>query len=201
MRRCCGAFNEGDFGLFKQFREWLDEIRDAIFSAAEKQSARPRDFAATLVAALIDEDYSLFVHVGDGAAVFKSDSGSSWTVASWPAHGEFASTTFFVTDDPEPRVRLVSIDFPIDAVALFTDGLERLILDFSTKLPHGPFFDSMEKPLGGLKPGRNRKLSADLFEMLESPRICNKTDDDKTIIIAKRVGWFRGLTILTLGSR
>ena len=169
-------------------REWLDEVRDTISVAAKELSATPRDFAATLVAALVGESYSLFVHIGDGAAVFRSDHSHSWTVASWPAHGEYASTTFFVTDDPEPRVRLVSIDFAIDAVALFTDGLERLILDFSTKLPHAPFFDSLERPLLGLDPGRNRKLSAHLLEMLESPQICSKTDDDKTIIIAKRLG-------------
>jgi hypothetical protein len=53
-------------------REWLDDIRDRIGSAASRIGAAPRDFAATLVGCLIGTKCSVFLHVGDGAFVFRT---------------------------------------------------------------------------------------------------------------------------------
>jgi hypothetical protein len=41
-------------------------------------------------------------------------------------------------------------------IAIFSDGLERLSLDFARQVAFKPFFDSMLKPLSGLPPGRDR---------------------------------------------
>src|SRR5258705_11562476 len=90
-------------------REWIDEIRDRIASAAANRGARPRDFAATLVGAVISNETSLFCHIGDGAAVYRTAEEENWVVASWPAQGEYAGTTNFVTEDPEPKSRLVIV--------------------------------------------------------------------------------------------
>ena len=168
-------------------RGWLDDVRDRISMLARKHNAVPRDFAATLVGSLIATNYALFVHVGDGASVFKARGSSEWIVASWPAQGEYAATTFFVTDDPEPHCRFVVVDEPVDEIAVFTDGIERLVLDFSRQSAFAPFFEKMFFPLKTSVAGRNRKLSRDLRRFLDSPSVCDKTDDDKTLILAKRI--------------
>jgi hypothetical protein len=167
--------------------EWLDEIRDRIAFEAEKRSAKPRDFAATIVGALIGGDNSVFYHIGDGAAVYRAASEADWIVASWPAQGEYASTTNFVTDDPEPKSRIVVVDDEIAEVAVLTDGLERLVLNFANHTAHAPFFNKMLMPMAGTVGGRNRKLSSNLLSFLDSPTVCDKTDDDKTLIFAKRI--------------
>ncbi len=167
--------------------EWIDEIRDRIASTAAKRDAKPRDFAATLVGALVGKETSLFCHIGDGAAVYRMAAEEEWVVASWPAQGEYAGTTNFVTEDPEPKSRLVVVDQEVAEVALLTDGLERLVLNFADRTAYAPFFNKMVKPLAGTMGGRSRKLSRDLQTFLDGPVVCEKTDDDKTLIFAKRV--------------
>jgi hypothetical protein len=167
-------------------RDWLDHIRDRIFAAAAKRDATPRDFAATMVGSLVGAERAIFIHVGDGGSAFKTGEAGDWTVGTWPQHGEYASTTHFVTDDPAPQCQFVSVDRSIEKVALFSDGIERLVLDFSSHQVFSPFFDNMFKPLDQSKSGRNRGLSKDLRRFLDGPSVCARTDDDKTLILAKR---------------
>jgi hypothetical protein len=63
--------------------------------------------------------------------VIKELRSDSWSAVSWPEHGEYASTTLFMTDDAELRLRISRGQMRIEAAALFSDGLERLALDFS----------------------------------------------------------------------
>jgi hypothetical protein len=167
-------------------REWLDAVRDRLSIMAQAMQANPRDFAATLVAAIAFPTAMTICHVGDGACAARRSGQAEWEVASWPAHGEYASTTFFVTDDPEPQLRLTSWEGEFSDIAIFSDGLERLALDFGNKSAFNRFFDPMSAPLAGLLPGRGRALSAQLRAFLSSPQILNRTDDDKSLIVAKR---------------
>jgi hypothetical protein len=165
---------------------WLDEIRERIILAAQRKEATPREFAATLVAAIVSGNDAAFIHIGDGAAVFRAGDSAEWIVPTWPAQGEYAATTFFVTDDPVPSVQYAYVEQSIAEIAVFSDGLERLALDFSKRAAHAPFFDTFFKPLQNSRTGRNRKLSRDLKQFLGGPTVCSKTDDDKTLILAKR---------------
>jgi Protein phosphatase 2C len=167
-------------------QEWLDEIRDRIGAAASRIGAKPRDFAATLVGCLIGIECSVFIHVGDGAFVFRTEGEANWSLPTWPAQGEYAATTFFVTDEPEVQLQLVSLCQPIEELAVFSDGIERLALQFSTKTAFSPFFDKVFVPLRRSTVGKNRSLSRDLKSFLDSPSVCERTDDDKTLLLATR---------------
>src|SRR5271165_1357618 len=116
-------------------RHWLDNIRDRIGAAASRIGVMPRELAATLVGCLIGTDCCAFMHVGDGGFVFRTKNEPIWSVPTWPAQGEYAATTFFVTDEPEPHVQFVNLSQPVDEIAVFSDGMERLALEFATKSP------------------------------------------------------------------
>lgn len=73
-------------------QEWLDEIRDRIAIAANNRGSVPRDFAATLVGSIVSNDEAVFIHVGDGASVFRTAETPQWNVPSWPAQGEYAAS-------------------------------------------------------------------------------------------------------------
>lgn len=76
---------------------------------------------------------------------------------------------------------------PIDEVALFTDGIESLVLHYASKTVHNRFFDNMFAPVRALeKEGMDADLSKELEKYLASPAVCERTDDDKTLILAKR---------------
>jgi hypothetical protein len=168
-------------------REWLDTARDHIFRSADQLATIPRELAATLVAAVVCSDGAIVCHIGDGACVLRKKGKRDLEVASWPAHGEYANSTYFITDEPEPNLQFTSLDGEFSDLAIFSDGLERLALDFSTKSAFDRFFQPIFGPLATLPPGRNRGLSAILRNYLDSQRIIERTEDDKSLILARRV--------------
>jgi hypothetical protein len=171
----------------EKVQEWLDSARDLISAVASRRNLIPRDFAATLVLAISNGTNSLVAHVGDGCAVFKDESLGAWIAPSWPYHGEYASTTAFVTDEDGPRLQYVIHDQPIVAMAVFSDGIERLVLDLIAKQPHQPFFENMFRSLFGKATlGRDRALSVQLKAYLNGSSINSRTDDDKSLVLSVR---------------
>ena len=169
----------------ERVRVWIDEVRDLIATTALRRSLRPRDFATTLVMVVATPEEVLTVHVGDGAVVGRFRKAEHWDALAWPEHGEFASTTYFVTDEAEVRARIKRYERQLDQVAVLTDGIERLALDLSNKVPHAPFFSGVSAPVQRSEViGRDGPLSAKLSQYLASDTINERTDDDKTLIVA-----------------
>jgi hypothetical protein len=163
---------------------WINDARDRLACAAESRSMRRQNFASTLVMLVASHSRSVVAHIGDGSVVARDDAGK-WETLSWPENGEYASTTYFVTDDPAPRLRILELPHAYDAYALFTDGIEDLALDQVARTPHQPFFGSMIRPLDhSTADGKDRSLSSALGQFLESERVCGRTDDDKSLILA-----------------
>lgn len=166
----------------EQLYNWIDDLRGRLATAASKRSLTRRQFAATLVLLVVHDTDVLALHVGDSALVARRQ--DAWEAVCWPENGEFASTTYFVTDDPDIRLRITRLPFEYDAFALFSDGLDSIALDHVAQLPYPRFFDPMIKPIDDAQ--GSRRLS-DLSEMLgrylDSERICERTDDDKTLIL------------------
>lgn len=164
---------------------WVDQARDSIFFAASRRNLIPRDFAATLVCVISDGEQTLIAHIGDGCAVLKNSSTNEWIAPSWPEHGEYASTTFFITDEADLKLKITRLQQPITSIALFSDGLERLALDFSEHKPYAGFFDGISRPLiQSTLTGKDMALSSALKRYLNSEAINSRTDDDKSLILA-----------------
>ena len=166
---------------------WIDEARDRIYTVAHRRSLVPRDFASTVICAIAVADQLVVAHIGDGCLVVHDKTNNVWVAPTWPDHGEYASTTRFITDDPCPALRISRHVGPVDALVMFTDGLERLALDFATVTPHTPFLSGICGPLYGTSTkGRNHPLSEKLKTYLGSPAVNARTDDDKTLVLAVR---------------
>ncbi len=165
---------------------WIDLARDKIAWVAPSRGSTPREFAATLVSVIAMENETIILHIGDGAAVCSAD--GQWLVPSWPAQGEYASTTFFVTDDPQPFFRITRLPHFVDRIAAFSDGIERLVLKFSDQTASASFFDKFSATVkNAAQTGHISSLSASLYRYLESPPINERTDDDKSLIVAVRI--------------
>lgn len=163
---------------------WIDSIRDRISAAAHVSLLRPRDYAATLVALIANNERCVVVHVGDGAAVVRDRESQEWHVPSWPFHGEYASTTCFVVDDPRAEFKIIQFEQAIDRFAIFSDGIENLVLDQKARVVPPTFFERLLQPVVSWEgTGRSRKLSNHLRDYLASKKVCEATDDDKTLIL------------------
>lgn len=167
--------------------DWVDEARDKIAMAASRRGLTPRDFAATLVMAVTDGSETFTAHIGDGAIVGRRALDQQWQMLSASENGEYASTTYFLTDPGTPRLRTVTIDNAIDAIFLFSDGIENQVLDTASGEPYANFFTPMARPFANSEAvGRNYELSERLAAYLDSEKFAEHTDDDKTLVIAVR---------------
>lgn len=164
-------------------------LRDAFHASREAlmltAGINPvRDYATTLSVAWICESWTVVGQIGDGAIVGRWADGQLATL-SMPQRGEFANQTNPLTaPDALTHLDIGGWDCPVDKLALLTDGLQGLALNFLTGNPHppffAPFFDAVRTPID------SDVLSADLSSFLHSQRICERTDDDKTLLVAGR---------------
>jgi hypothetical protein len=169
----------------------VNEVRARIFRQADDLGLRHKDFATTFLGAVCYMNVALFMQIGDGAIVFEVDNGLGLQLAIPPMHGEYANSTHFVTDDNALgilRTRVFEHRKPLH-VAMFTDGLERLALDFrnAPPLPHQPFFRRLFDMLLAKQHGRERELYTDLLDFLDCDNVNSRTDDDKTLALACRM--------------
>lgn len=164
---------------------WLDIARDRIYLAASRRDTTPREFAATMVLLVASASEIVTAHIGDGAIVARERDSFAWSVLSAPHNGEYASTTYFVTDDPQPVLRTSRLANTFSSLAAFSDGIENLVLDSNSGTASPAFFTPMARPLdASLVFGKDISLSKSLASFLASDRINERTDDDKTLIIA-----------------
>src|SRR5215813_5270441 len=167
--------------------EWLDAARKAITDHASNAEQEVRDYACTMLFALVGVEAAVFLQIGDGVIVV-NDQGPHWSWVFWPERGEFANTTFFVTDSAAAdHLRFEQRHGSIDEIALLSDGIEPLVLHYASRTVHAPFFDRMFGPVRRSEViGEDLALSQDLESYLSSPAILERTDDDKTLVLATR---------------
>jgi hypothetical protein len=155
---------------------------------AEHEELKARDFACTLMAAIIGERSTVFAQIGDGAIVVPSpEEPDEYCYVFWPQKGEYANETYFVTD-PEVHTKLQYDYVPrrIDEVAVLTDGIQNLALHYQTQSAHNPFFRPVFAWLRPASEDYKDKFTASLAAYLASEKINQATDDDKTLILATR---------------
>jgi hypothetical protein len=154
--------------------------------AANWSGDSPREFACTLLAAVVGREHAAYFQIGDGAIV-ASRGEDEYHCVCWPQQGEYANSTNFLTDDDAADKIYCEFNISgIDEVALFTDGIQNLVLDYRSRSAHAPYFASMFAWLRPRRIGYSRELSDSLVDYLNSDKINERTDDDKTLILATR---------------
>lgn len=162
---------------------WVDAVRTSVLEEASAQGVPPRQLACTLLGAIAGDDWTAFVQIGDGVIVF--DGEAEYELAFWPDNGEYANTTRFLTEeDYLAHLRIEIMPRPVGEIALLTDGLQMLALDFVQARVHGPFFAPLFR---AVRNGPDEvTLRASLLGFLDSRRVNDRTDDDKTLLLATR---------------
>jgi hypothetical protein len=161
---------------------WYREVRDALSDEALRMEVDVADLATTLLVSVVGDEASAFAQVGDGAIVVGAKDG--YGTVFWPEQGEYANITTFLTSAGfEEQIAFDRRD-RCDEVAMLTDGLQRLALDFNAQTAHGPFFKGMFDALKSA--ATHEDLFAPLRSFLSSSSVNDRTDDDKTIILATR---------------
>lgn len=165
----------------------VSAVRARIYSEAEKAGLFARDYACTFLGIVSTPQASLALQVGDGGIVV--DVGNGLELAVAPMSGEYANMTNFVTEDDAITVMVTKVfSGPLARVAAFSDGLQRLALNMAANTPHEPFFAPFFRVLGETEAAQEDELQSALVRFLGSERVNERTDDDKTLALALRVG-------------
>jgi hypothetical protein len=140
------------------------------------------DFATTLIVLFAGNHFLAMAQVGDGSAVC-SLAPDDLQVLTRPEHGEYINeTTFLTSPGYAKKMHLSAIpSASVNAVAMMTDGVQCLAIKFADNSAHPPFFRSIFDFAG-----QPSSEESELSDFLSSPRVCEKTDDDKTLFIAVR---------------
>jgi hypothetical protein len=164
--------------------EWVVSIRNSLEELAVAEGNQIQDYACTLLGAVIGPSGAAYVQIGDGAIVVSTEERGEYGWVFWPQHGEYANSTNFVTQDNATEALEFETGPPVNEIALFSDGIERLVLDLSTKTVHSPAFRPIFEWLARTE-GLNLQSQA-LAAYLASDHVNNRTDDDKTLVMATR---------------
>jgi hypothetical protein len=169
-------------------RSWIHEIQNALGKEAESISLNAREFACTLLGFVAGQTCTACLQIGDGVIVVADSEARTYGHVFWPDRGEYANTTHFVTEDEAvEHLQFAAVQRQIVEAALLTDGLQDVALDYQQHAAHEPFFRGLFAPLKTAGEGRSDELSQSLREFLSSHRVNEKTDDDKTLVLASRV--------------
>ncbi|MDO3408182.1 PP2C family serine/threonine-protein phosphatase [Saccharibacillus sp. CPCC 101409] len=181
-------------GLTREFGEaWLGRFQRAIRKKAAESGCRSREYACTFLAAVVGEDSAVFMQIGDGAIVLSGEEGVyMWEF--WPQQGEYENTTYFATQSGARKYLQHSLrsGAACGEVALFTDGLQRLALHYQTRTAYEPFFRPFFSALRRQEKPQDERYGASLRSFLDSPRVNERTDDDKTLVLATRLAGAEG---------
>jgi Protein phosphatase 2C len=166
----------------------IGETRLALHLKACHDDRTADDYASTFLAAILSPAGGAVGQIGDGATVI-SDRSNGWYPVHWPDHGEYANTTNFLTQsDALDTLRVASFDAPVKHLAMFSDGLERLLLDFRRRSAHAPSFDSIFSSLNpSIGSGHAARVSENLAVLLASDKVNARTNDDKSLLCAALV--------------
>jgi hypothetical protein len=166
----------------------LERLRMELHQLADEAELDLREFACTLLVAIVGKQKAAFWQIGDGAICFRRRDADRFDCAFWPEKGDYANVTFFVTDqNAQSHLEFDFVDTEISELAIFSDGLERLALDFVSLEAYSAFFRGLLPAFRSLPgPGYSAELSSQIADFLASERVNRRTDDDKTLLLACR---------------
>lgn len=166
-------------------RQWVTAARDAVRKESDATGKRLRDYACTLLGAIIGETGAIFFQIGDGAIV--TGKTGEYETIFWPEQGEYANTTFFLSDETFAEHLMIRHgETAPEETALFTDGLQTLALSFSAKRAHAGFFQPLFEAVRRDSGNDFSVFSQQLNRFLLRDDVSARSDDDKTLVLAVR---------------
>lgn len=167
-------------------RSWIRDALEAVRFQAENMGVRPRDLAATCLGLVAWPDRAIGWQLGDGAVVL-DDGKYGIEVLVWPQRGEYANETSFLIEESDlAALVVVPVDRPVHRIAALSDGIQMVALDYATKTASTGFFDPMFTVMDGVQPGRHDVVDRVFAEMLDRRIFLDRTDDDRTLVLAVR---------------
>ncbi len=170
--------------LEEVLRASVSGVRQSLEELSRQTGEPLQSYANTLLLAVQTDTLLGASQVGDGGMVISNDQGGFDCLTS-PQRGEYANQTTFITSrEWSENMDVKVVEAQPKYLAMFSDGLENLVIEGATQQPFFGFFNNVFQWLEGQSdPGR---VEAELSGLLRSPRVTSKSDDDITLLLTIR---------------
>lgn len=174
--------------LVQALHQTLEKFTKFASSATPSvlEDGSPDDFGTTLCVAVVSLPWVGAVSIGDGFVVTERFGAQlDLLVAPDPCSDTPGATTFLTSAHANDNAQIRVAWIPdLTAIALSTDGLATLALEFDGSRPRGVFPGFLSSILQQLRndPGSPHRLTA----VLAGERISSHSADDKTLVVAVR---------------
>jgi hypothetical protein len=163
---------------------WVKQVREAVANDAKTTGLDLFQYSCTLLLAVAGPDCGVYAQVGDGAIVIGE--GATFHHVFWPESGEYNNMTYFVTDkDALDHLQVDIQKGPPKCVALFSDGIEQVLLRFQNRTARCDIFKVLFERLGKEAAGYSNGVAKELDDFLRSPAVLSRIYDDRTLILAR----------------
>lgn len=166
-------------------RNLVQRVIDTLHERAAEAGATVRDYACTLLAAVVTDGQAYFWQRGDGAIL--REIGGGYVPVFPPDRGEYVNETGFITDSGAAQaVRFLHLEERVERLAVLTDGLEPVTIISESGHGFERFFAPLFTRLTQSEAGFQASLAHSLAGLLDDGRVNSKTGDDKTLLLAAR---------------
>jgi hypothetical protein len=162
----------------------FEVARAQLIDYAASQAKPLKNYNTTLQIVVAADSWTVSAIVGDGTAVGLRNDNSLLSLMS-PQRGEYANATNFITSHSAMNnIAIQVLQERVTGIAVLTDGLLSLAIDGHDNTPYPKFFVPLFSFLDASTDRKQAKKA--LSQFLLSDRVNNRTDDDKTIVLAVR---------------
>lgn len=165
----------------KMFLKGVKQVICALTGEARRGDYSFNDLACTLLAFVATPHWVAAMQIGDGFIVICNEQ-ESYQLLFPPDKGEFANETTFVTCALAlNQMRICIQPGKQEFICASTDGLERVAIQLRDWAPFPPFFKPLQEYLNEVNCPETEDEYIKTF--LESERLNNFTNDDKTLLM------------------
>jgi hypothetical protein len=166
----------------EELRNWITTTRETIAEEAQNNNLQINDYACTLIGVITSNDHAIYFQIGDGCIVTSNESG--YKTVFWPERGEYANTTYFLSESSYvEHIKTKHEDTVPNEIALFTDGIQDLVLSYADETVHEGFFRPLFTRFRESS-DEGSTLATYLTKLFLSDEINARSDDDKTLVLA-----------------
>lgn len=163
------------------FTKVVDQVVTALHQTATRHQWAIEDLACTLLVFIATPQWLAAMQIGDGFIVVRPQD-QAYRLIFQPHKGEYANQTTFVTSASAlVDMQIQVLAEPQSFICAATDGLEKVAIRLSDWTAFPPFFQPLEEYMQEtVDPNQEDDY---LVAFLESDRLNQRTDDDKTVLL------------------
>jgi hypothetical protein len=163
--------------------EAIARAREFVLRSASDFGVPAREFASTLLVAAVTPTQVVVAQLGDGIVVVGTGQDLRLAVS---VEQELLNVTDFLVDSDamEKVLRWSGPSNDVNSIAVSTDGLVPVLMDQRRNIPHPPMFGMLFSSMHTAED--ETEVTEQLHAFIRSEQVCQRTDDDKTLVLAWR---------------